>query len=401
MNSVSMIDHSDQVLVNLGELLSSADYSDVTFVIEEDRIQAHRVILASRSEYFRALLYGGLEESKQNEVKLTVESNAFKNLLQYIYTGSLELKDMKLDDVLSLLGLAHQYGIVAFEKAISDYLYGILTPENVCIILDEVRLLDVKDLVEKCYKCLDKAFSIIIKHDSFRNLSFDALSNLLDRDGINIEEIDIFQAVQEWCQHNDEVGGNKKLLFDKIRYNSIPRNSLLSVVRPTGILSPNQLLDVISTQDSNGMFPYRAHSSPGKNLAANAKLDWTETGNDALHKACFDLGERYFLNYVYLTVGEANQARQNNSGCFTSSATRLRERLFVSADGKTWTLVSEGEDTSSYFARQPSVSFTLQPVRYIRFETPFYNSNSDISISAMLNPFQTAQKNRTPRKREP
>ncbi|EAL41978.2 AGAP006712-PA [Anopheles gambiae str. PEST] len=130
MVSASMIDHSDQVLVSLGELCISDDYSDVTFVVEKERISAHRAILAVRCEYFRALLYGGLEESKQSEITLDVSSTAFKHLLRYIYTGSLELKDMEVDDILTLLGLVHQYGITAFVKAISDYLYGVLTVEN-------------------------------------------------------------------------------------------------------------------------------------------------------------------------------------------------------------------------------------------------------------------------------
>uniref|UniRef100_A0A182VKZ1 BTB domain-containing protein n=1 Tax=Anopheles merus TaxID=30066 RepID=A0A182VKZ1_ANOME len=86
--------------------------------------------LEVRCEYFRALLYGGLEESKQSEITLDVSSTAFKHLLRYIYTGSLELKDMEVDDILTLLGLVHQYGITAFVKAISDYLYGVLTVKN-------------------------------------------------------------------------------------------------------------------------------------------------------------------------------------------------------------------------------------------------------------------------------
>ena len=197
-----MIDHSDQVLVCLGELCTSVDYSDVTFLVQNEQIPAHRAILAARSEYFRALLYGGLKESNQSKITLDVSSTAFKQLLRYIYTGSSELKDMEVDDILTLLGLVHQYGITAFVKAISDYLYGVLTVENVCTIADEARLLDLKDLMEKCYEFIDENTRSIMKLESFSKLSYDMLSSVIDRNSLNIEEIEIFQAIHKWCKSN-------------------------------------------------------------------------------------------------------------------------------------------------------------------------------------------------------
>lgn len=50
---------------NIGQLCLSPEYSDVTLVVENQRIRAHKVILASRSEYFRALLFGGMRETSQ------------------------------------------------------------------------------------------------------------------------------------------------------------------------------------------------------------------------------------------------------------------------------------------------------------------------------------------------
>jgi BTB/POZ domain len=47
-----------------------------------------KVILAARSEYFRALLYGGMKESSQQEIELMdTPPEAFKILLKYVYAG--------------------------------------------------------------------------------------------------------------------------------------------------------------------------------------------------------------------------------------------------------------------------------------------------------------------------
>jgi BTB/POZ domain-containing protein 9 len=43
----------------MAQLCLNQDYADVVFIVENQKLPAHKVILASRSEYFRALLYGG------------------------------------------------------------------------------------------------------------------------------------------------------------------------------------------------------------------------------------------------------------------------------------------------------------------------------------------------------
>uniref|UniRef100_A0A182UPH2 BTB domain-containing protein n=1 Tax=Anopheles merus TaxID=30066 RepID=A0A182UPH2_ANOME len=81
----------------------NADNADVTFIVKAEHLPAHRIILATRSEYFRAMLYGALKESKQNEIALDVPVEAFKFLIKYIYTGRLSLKQMKNTDILDIL----------------------------------------------------------------------------------------------------------------------------------------------------------------------------------------------------------------------------------------------------------------------------------------------------------
>ena len=112
------VDHIRTLSENLSSLLLNDSYQDITLVVENQRIPAHKVILAARSEYFRyvrswfptrncccdagwffrALLYGGLQESQQQEIELKdINPIAFKLLLMYIYTGCINLYNMKVN----------------------------------------------------------------------------------------------------------------------------------------------------------------------------------------------------------------------------------------------------------------------------------------------------------------
>lgn len=83
---------TNTVLEDIQNLCHAGKYSDVTLVIDGRKFPVHKVILAARSQYFEALLFGDLMESSQTEIELKeVKVEPFKKLLQFIYTGCLSL----------------------------------------------------------------------------------------------------------------------------------------------------------------------------------------------------------------------------------------------------------------------------------------------------------------------
>lgn len=99
------IEHIHFLSEDMGALYLSEEYSDVTLVVAGQKFYSHKLILAARSEYFRALLFGGLKESKQDEIELKAATlPAFKGLLKYIYTGRMSLANER-DEVLFFLKL--------------------------------------------------------------------------------------------------------------------------------------------------------------------------------------------------------------------------------------------------------------------------------------------------------
>ena len=52
----------------------------------------------------------------------------------------MRLGNLKDDNILEILGLAHQYGFEDLEAAISDYLRSILSIHNVCLTREPLGL---------------------------------------------------------------------------------------------------------------------------------------------------------------------------------------------------------------------------------------------------------------------
>ncbi|KAG7188383.1 hypothetical protein KM043_008036 [Ampulex compressa] len=264
----SDVEHINILSEDIGTLYLSDDYSDVTLVVAGQKLKSHKIILAARSHYFQALLFGGLKESTQQEIELKGASlSAFKGLLKYIYTGRMPLANQREEVILDILGLAHLYGFLELEGAISDYLREILNIKNICLIFDSALLYQLEFLTMVCHEYMDKHAPEVIQHENFLQLSTVALKELVSRDSFYAPEIDIFLAVQAWVKANPDV--DTKTVLEQVRLSLISITDLLNVVRPTGLVAPEAILDAIAsrTQTRDSELNYRGRLLLEENVA--------------------------------------------------------------------------------------------------------------------------------------
>ncbi|XP_029676985.1 BTB/POZ domain-containing protein 9 [Formica exsecta] len=267
-SSSGEIDHVHFVSEDIGALYLSEEYSDVTLVVAGHKFYSHKLILAARSEYFRALLFGGMKESMQNEIEVNASSlPAFKNLLKYIYTGRMSLANERDETILDILALAHLYGFVDLEAAISDYLREILNIKNICSILDTALLYQLKFLTNVCLEYMDKHASEILQHESFLQLSPTALSELISRDSFYAPELDIFLAVDSWVKTNPEV--NNREVIAQLRLSLISKVDLVTVVRKATFMTDTDIVNAVYVQllGKQSELPYRGRLLIDENVA--------------------------------------------------------------------------------------------------------------------------------------
>lgn len=258
------IDHVELLSSQTSALYRSQEFTDVTFIVDGSKFFAHRVILAARSEYFRALLFGGMRETNpdtQIDIHDTT-SPAFDALLKYVYSGKMFLGDYKEDTILELLSLAHKYGFLALESALQGYLKAILNIRNVCVVFDAAVLYQMNDLYTTCLSFLDRNAVEVLSTEGFSCLTKSALIEIIKRDSFCAPENQIFRAVVEWVESAEEMSDvDFKDILDKVRLPLISLHDLFNIVRPSDLFSADAILDAIriKTESRVNEMNFRGH----------------------------------------------------------------------------------------------------------------------------------------------
>ena len=77
-----------QLISDCSQLLYCSAFWDVVFLCNHgERVHANRAFLAARSDFFRGLMFGGMQESQLTEIKLPqVKAGPLRLILHYLHT---------------------------------------------------------------------------------------------------------------------------------------------------------------------------------------------------------------------------------------------------------------------------------------------------------------------------
>ena len=78
---------------DLKKFVNNPELSDIILECEETQFYAHKAILSSRSDHFRALFAGQFKEKEDTVIPFDYPASVFNSLLEYIYTESVDIQD--------------------------------------------------------------------------------------------------------------------------------------------------------------------------------------------------------------------------------------------------------------------------------------------------------------------
>ncbi|KAG7263808.1 hypothetical protein CRUP_006576 [Coryphaenoides rupestris] len=186
------------ILAQMNRMRLRADFCDVRLRVGERAFQVHRLVLAASSPYFCALFSGGMKEADKEEVHiLGVEAGIFEVLLDFIYTGGI---NVSVENVQELMVAADMLQLAEVVSICGEFLKGHMDPSN----------------------CAEE----------FWGLSAEQLVRLLRSEELRIEEeYQVFTAAMAWL-HQD-VGRRRKHVVEVLGPVRFP------------LLSPQRLLKYI------------------------------------------------------------------------------------------------------------------------------------------------------------
>ena len=127
-------------------------FTDVTLVADGKEFKAHKVVLATQSQFFKTRFSGHWESSSPTTVDTSVEMTdvpvvAMEAILSYVYTG-------KVIDIgkiaYQLLPIAEEYGVLGLRKMCEENLIQSLTSTTVINMLIHAASHNAPDLKQAC-----------------------------------------------------------------------------------------------------------------------------------------------------------------------------------------------------------------------------------------------------------
>ncbi|XP_068748221.1 BTB/POZ domain-containing protein 6-like [Montipora capricornis] len=278
-------------------------FSDVKFVVRKSdgeseskqAIPAHKLILSTGSPVFEAMFYGELAETSDSIELPDCEYESLLELFRYLYSDEVNLSG---SNVMGVLYLAKKYIVPSLAVKCTEYLQDHLNPSNVFTILLSARKYDEEKLVDRCWKVIDKQTEAAVKSERFALIDRPLLEELVERDTLDISEVELFKGVVQWA--NKEVarrgivadGREKRSIIGEriiraIRFPIMKQDEFAAVVMDSKILSYDEVSTLIkhfSAVESSPMeFPVLKRSGPQAMLMRcsrfnSIKFGWKDLG---------------------------------------------------------------------------------------------------------------------------
>eukprot|EP00058_Branchiostoma_floridae_P020395 XP_002605885.1 hypothetical protein BRAFLDRAFT_87443 [Branchiostoma floridae] len=259
----------------LNESRTTHTLCDVILYVSDTKFHCHRAVLAASSPFFATLLLGEFREGKDEKVRLNdVQSHVVSDLLDYFYTGSLNIRNGNVE---SLLHAASLFQLSSVVTACCRYLSRQLDSDNCFGILHFAEFYSCKSLVQEARAFAIDNFRDTVRTGEFELLSYDQVLFFLTDERCQWCKESVYEAVMKWTKADTtrleflpallRCADLRLMTEDYFKFN-VKHESLIK--------NDPECLDIIQEVEED-LFQQRAHRLPAEILVQVGGISGSET----------------------------------------------------------------------------------------------------------------------------
>ncbi|KAK3929229.1 Actin-binding protein IPP [Frankliniella fusca] len=226
------------LLLNMNDLRDTRRFCDVEILCGGKRIQAHRVVLAASSPYFRAMFTVELIEKQQQCVEIhAIDPDILEALIHFIYTGKVRIGQ---DNVQELMIAADMLQLKEVVTGCTDFLKKELHHSNCIGIYRFAEGHNCLELATSAVDYINSHFPEVSIEDEFYELPKEQLTRFLASEDLVVDtEFQVFQSAIRWILH--DVTQRRQYVFEILTHVRLPLLSTYLLERVINELTDSSL----------------------------------------------------------------------------------------------------------------------------------------------------------------
>ena len=223
------------------DLYESQQLFDITLSVDGHEFGCHRALLASSSDYFRAMFTNNLAERDSQSVVINgVKAVAMEQILNYLYKGESKLES---DNVQHILSAANLFQLEELRNGCASFMAKKLDVDN-CINIHFFALAhQCKCLEFQAWDLISENFEVVAQNNEFLDLDMGNLVEVIKFDDLQCTEEEVFEAALRWLNHDVENrSAHLFKVFQHVRFALIDEHYFYDKIKGNKIFSEEKLL---------------------------------------------------------------------------------------------------------------------------------------------------------------
>lgn len=262
-----------EMATNLEKMLNNKRYSDTIFLVNKRKFYASSHIVSISSVELESMLESHYENCGDREIRIgDVKYNeSFTAVLRFMYGLDIDLPQLDKAVLCEVLTLAERFELKAFVSMLKSHLSKLecFQLDFLVVLLNTAKKFHMIDLYEKLSFYTYVNADQLVHHESFAELQYDVLSDLVKANFFYTDEIDILKGVLNWHGNNmsnnpskeddieavsdeetdeeNDIQGKKKMVVQKTSNKKNPNNDNALEQQSQSTTNTKELMKEFST----------------------------------------------------------------------------------------------------------------------------------------------------------